>query len=70
MHVTARCTNVVGRLHNEMVALAVIFGVLEEERVKWRRVAIKPQDVAWVEQAVSPLGDQSIWTKLMEAIAV
>ena len=33
-------TNVIGRFPNEMSALSMVFGVLEEERLKWRGLKI------------------------------
>lgn len=48
--------------------ILVIFGVLEEERLKWRRVPMKPEDIAWVEKAVNSLDDQPISIELMEAV--
>lgn len=47
----------------------MVFGIVEEERLKWRHVTMKPEDIAWVEKAVSSLDDQPISTKLMEAVA-
>ena len=35
-----RRTNVIGRFPNEMSALSLVFGVLEENRLKWRGLKI------------------------------
>ena len=41
-----RRSGVSERFPNQMAALAVIFGILEEERLKWRRATTKPEDIA------------------------
>ena len=41
-------TNVVGRFPNEMSALSMVFGVLEEDRLKWREV--EKIKIGWVEK--------------------
>jgi len=65
-----RRTNVVGRFPTEMAALAVVFGILEEERLKWRRVRMKAEDIAWIEEATRSLGEEPIKLKLPEEAAV
>ena len=35
-----RRTNVIGRFPNEMSALSMVFGVMEEDRLKWRGLKI------------------------------
>ena len=50
-----RRTNVVGRFPGENAALAVVFGVLEEERLNWKGIRMKVEDLDWLEQAVKDL---------------
>ena len=47
-----RRTNVVGRFPNEQAALAMIFGVLTEDRVKWRSVPMQPHILKLIVEAV------------------
>lgn len=55
-----RRTNVIGRFPTEMAALSVVFGVLEEERLKWKGVRMKAEDIAWIEEAVKSLDSEPI----------
>lgn len=51
-----RRTNVIGRFPGEKAALALVFGILEQERLKWQKVRMKEEDIAWIEEAVKALG--------------
>lgn len=62
-----RRTNVIGRFPGEKAALAVVFGVLEEERLKWQGVRMKAEDIAWIEEATKAL---EVHSDEMEALAV
>jgi hypothetical protein len=42
-----RPTSVAGRFPDEMPALALIYGVLEGERLRWRRVTMRTEDIVW-----------------------
>ncbi len=53
-----RRTDVIGRFPGENAALAVVFGVLEEERLKWKGIRMKVEDLDWLEQAVKTLSVQ------------
>jgi len=60
-----RRTNVIGRFPGENAALAVVFGVLEEERLKWKGIRMKVEDLDWLEKAVKALSAQpEEYTKL------
>jgi len=62
-----RRTQVIGRFPDEMAALEVIFGVLEEKRLKWHRVNVRPEDVAEIERAVKSLDEEPVWIELERA---
>jgi transposase-like protein len=64
-----RRTNVIGRFPGEKAALAVVFGVLEEERLKWQGVRMKAKDIAWIEEAVKTLEDHPEEMKGLEVLA-
>jgi len=38
-----RRANVIGRFSTETAALAIVFGILEEERLKWRQVKMRAE---------------------------
>ena len=65
-----RRTNVIGRFPTEMAALSVVFGVLEEERLKWKGVRMKAEDIAWIEEAVKALDSAPITVEAFEAAVV
>ena len=62
-----RRTQVVGRFPDEMAALELIFGVLEEKRLKWHRLNLQPEDVADIERAVKSLDEEPVWIELGKA---
>lgn len=64
-----RRTDVIGRFPDEMSALAVIFGVLEGERLRWRRVNMRTEDIVWIERAMKSLDEEPIWIELTETLA-
>ena len=55
-----RRTRVVGRFPNETSALVMVFSLLEEERVKWQKVGMKAEDIAWIEAASKALEQEPI----------
>jgi transposase-like protein len=50
-----RRTRVVGRFPNETSALVMAFSILEEERLKWQKVRMKAEDIAWIEETAKAL---------------
>ena len=50
----------VGRFPNETSALVMVFSLLEEERVKWQKVRMKAEDIAWIEEASKVLEQEPI----------
>jgi transposase-like protein len=65
-----RRTNVVGRFSGEISALMVVFGVLEEERLKWQKVRMRAEDVAWIEEAAKALEQEPIRLEFLEEALV
>jgi len=50
-----RRTRVVGCFPNETSALVMVFSLLEEERLKWQKVRMEAEDIAWIEEASKAL---------------
>ena len=65
-----RRTRVVGRFPNETSALVMVFSLLEEERVKWQKVRIKAEDIAWIEEASKALEQEPIKLGFVEEALV
>jgi len=65
-----RRTNVIGRSPTETAALAVVFGILEEERLKWNGIRMKTGDIAWIEEATRSLDLEPITIEPPQAVAV
>lgn len=63
-----RRTNVVGRFPGEKAALAMVFGVLEEERLKWQGVRMKAEDIAWIEEVSKALEIQPMQIDSLEVL--
>lgn len=64
-----RRTDVIGRFPNELSVLALVFGVLEQDRLKWRGIKINDDDYKNIHNAVLRFHDQPIvikWTHLLE----
>lgn len=55
-----RRTRVVGRFPTETSALMMVFGVLEEKKLKWQKVAMRAEDIAWIEETTRSLGEKPI----------
>jgi transposase-like protein len=55
-----RRTRVVGRFPNETSALVMVFSLLEEERLKWQKVRMKAEDIAWIEEVSKALEQEPI----------
>ena len=65
-----RRTNVVGRFPNETSALMMVFGILEENRLKWQKVRIRAEDIAWIQEATKSLGEEPISLGFLEEALV
>jgi transposase-like protein len=65
-----RRTRVVGRFPNETSALVMVFSLLEEERVKWQKVGMRAEDIAWIEEAAKALEQEPIRLEFLEEALV
>jgi len=65
-----RRTNVIGRFPTETATLAVIFGILEGERLKWRGVKMRAEDIAWIAETVRSLDLKPIMAESLQTVAV
>jgi len=65
-----RRTRVVGRFPNETSALVMVFSLLEEERVKWQKVGMRAEDIAWIEEASKALEREPIKLEFLEEVLV
>ena len=60
----------VGRFPNETSALVMVFSLLEEERVKWQKVGMRTEDIAWIEEASKALEQEPIRLEFLEEALV
>ena len=65
-----RRTRVVGRFPNETSALVMVFSLLDGERLKWQKVRMKAEDIAWIEEASKALEQEPIKLEFLEEVAV
>ena len=65
-----RRTRVVGRFPNETSALVMVFSLLEEDRVKWQKVGMRVEDIAWIEEASKALEREPIKLEFLEEALV
>ncbi len=65
-----RRTRVVGRFPNETSALVMIFSLLEEDRVKWQKVGMRVEDIAWIEEASKAFKQEPIKLEFLEEALV
>ena len=65
-----RRTRVVGRFPNETSALVLVFSLLEEERMKWQKVGMRAEDIAWIEEASKALEQEPIRLEFLEEMLV
>ncbi len=65
-----RRTRVVGRFPNETSALVMVFSILDEERLKWQRVRMRVDDIAWIEEAARALELEPIRLEFLEEALV
>jgi putative transposase len=61
-----RRTNVIGRFPNETSALVMVFSILNEERLKWQKVKMRVEDIAWIEKASKALEEEPIRLEFLE----
>jgi transposase-like protein len=64
-----RRTDVIGRLPNEMSALSLIFGILEQDRLKWRGVKMDDDERAAVVLAFKRVSEEPITISWAEKLA-
>ncbi|MFC1971414.1 transposase [Chloroflexota bacterium] len=65
-----RRTRVVGRFPNETSALVMVFSILNEERLKWQKVGMRTEDIAWIEEASKALEQEPIKLEFLEEALV
>jgi len=65
-----RRTNVVGRFPAETSALMMVFGVLEEKKLKWQKVTMRAEDIDWIEEATKQLEQEPIRLDFLEKVLV
>jgi putative transposase len=65
-----RRTRVVGRFPNETSALVMVFSLLEEERMKWQKVGMRSEDIAWIEETSKALEQEPIRLEFLEEALV
>ena len=65
-----RRTRVVGRFPNETSALVMVFSILNEERLKWQKVGMRAEDIAWIEAASKALEQEPIRLEFLEEALV
>ena len=56
----------VGRFPNETSALVMVFSILNEERLKWQKVGMKAEDIAWIEEVSKALEQEPIKLEFVE----
>jgi transposase-like protein len=61
-----RRTKVIGRFPNETSALVMVFSILEEERLKWQKVGMRAEDIAWIEEASKALEQEPIKLEFLD----
>ena len=54
----------------QISVLAVVFGILEEERLKWRQVKMRAEDIAWITEAVRSLDLELVMGEPLQTVAV
>ena len=65
-----RRTRVVGRFPNETAALVMVFSILNEERLKWQKVGMRAEDIAWIEGASKALEQEPVKLEFLEEVLV
>ncbi len=59
-----------GRFPHAILALMVVFGILEAERMSWHKVRMRAEDIAWIEQVTKSLAQEPIRLGFLEEAAV
>jgi len=65
-----RRTKVVGRFPTETSALMMVFGILEEKRLRWQKIRMRAEDIAWIEEVTSSLEQEPIRLDFLEEALV
>ena len=65
-----RRTRVVGRFPNETSALVMVFSLLKEKRMKWQKVGMRAEDIAWIEETSKVLEQEPIRLEFLEEALV
>lgn len=60
----------VGRFPNETSALVMVFSILNEERLKWQKVRMRTEDIAWIEEASKELKQEPIRLEFLKEALV
>ena len=60
----------VGRFPNETSALVMVFSLLEEDKVKWQKVGMRAEDIAWIEEASKTLEAEPMKLEFLEEVLV
>ena len=60
----------IGRFLNETSALVMVFSILEGERLKWQRVRMKADDIAWIEKVSKAFEQEPIMLEFLEEALV
>jgi len=48
----------------------MVFSLLEEEKVKWQKVGMRAEDIAWIEEASKALEQEPIRLEFLEEALV
>jgi len=48
----------------------MVFSILDHERLKWRKVRMRPADVIWIEEASKVLDQEPIRLEFAEEVLV
>lgn len=48
----------------------MVFSLLEEERMKWQKVGMRAEDIAWIEEASKALEQEPIRLEFLEEALV
>ena len=60
----------IGRFSNEASALVMVFSILKEESLKWQKVRMRADDIAWIEEASKTLEQEPIRLEFLEEALV
>ena len=60
----------IGRFPSETSALVMAFSILVDERLKWQKFRMRPEDIAWIEQASKVLEQELIRLEFLEEALV